>query len=810
MPSIKPLAADRLHSTFDPVNIPWESSDDVPLSGVFANDRSLFQPRAMQALDLAIQISQPGYNVYLSGDVNLGRSYMLKSYLEPVAAKMPTPLDLVYVHNFAEPDCPVLLRLPPGQGKKLKFRLKEFIQNIGKNLEDRLESSSFAEKREELFSRYQSLRAELLTQMSAAARRDGFNLEFDENNGFSLSVPDKPDNSPSSLSENALRQKMRKKGEKLTKKLAPKMRELAKMDNSFQEEMRSIEHKAMEETLQSLFAPFEREILEYSSDAGFISYLGELRKDILENTVAFLPADAPHSRDTDSHAPEAAETDLRRYEANVFVDNSSLKGAPIITEENPTAANLLGCLERESEMGTLVTDYTLIRSGSLHRANGGFLILHIEDLLRHSPAWEGLLRAMRSNVAVLEENSDFPDMPVRTKGVRPEAIQLDVKIILIGDEDLYETLLFNEDRFSRIFRIKAHMTSEADKTPANIEHYLFHLARIVREASLLPFDRGALAWLVDLGSHLCEDQRRLSLQFPLLREYMIEANALAQLRNQKFVTAKILEDAYANRAFRENLVEFQFLEEYDRELINVATSGAEIGQVNGLSVSMQGLHEFGLPHRISCAVGVGHDGIIDLEREAELGGPIHTKAMMILKSYLTRMFASKKPLVLSASLYFEQNYAEIEGDSASGAELAALISALANVPARLDLAFTGAVSHTGEIMAVGGVTRKIEGFYKICRQRGLTGSQGVIIPAANADHLMLAPEILTSVRQKEFAIYPVKTIDDALQLLTGMPVGKKLKNGGFSAGTLFNLADKRLELLGSYAENAFGKTRKSR
>ena len=324
-----------------------------------------------------------------------------------------------------------------------------------------------------------------------------------------------------------------------------------------------------------------------------------------------------------------------------------------------------------------------------------------------------------------------------------------------------------------------------------------------------PFDRTALAWLIDLGSHLCEDQRRLSLRFPLLREIMIEAAALARLRGASMVDAAVLEEAYAARTYRANLVEEAFMEDYDREMIKVRTSGSAVGQVNGLSVTWHGDFEFGLPHRISCSVGVGHEGIMDLEREAELGGPIHTKAMMILKSYLTDQFARKKPLVLSASLYFDQSYAGIEGDSASGAELAALLSALAEVPVRLDLAFTGAVNHTGQILAVGGVTSKIEGFYKVCARHGLTGTQGVIIPHDNADHLMLAPDVLAAVDQGRFAIYTVRSIEEALTLLTGLPVGRRLKNGGFTRNSLYDKVDRRLEQLGDYAQNAFRRPRRS-
>ena len=396
---------------------------------------------------------------------------------------------------------------------------------------------------------------------------------------------------------------------------------------------------------------------------------------------------------------------------------------------------------------------------------------------------------------------------MRSKGLLPDAVPLDLKVILIGDEFVYEGLLDSDDRFGKLFRIKAELTDVMPRNAAGVRMYLNAVCRIIQADSLPPFDRTALAWLVELGSHLSEDQKRLSLKFPLVREYMVEAAALARMEKAEMVTGSILEKAYAARTYRVNLVEDVYMEEYDRNMIRVETSGKAVGQVNGLAVTTYGNFEFGLPHRISCTVGVGHDGITDLEREAELGGPIHTKAMMILVSYLTGVFASKKPLALSASLFFEQSYAGIEGDSASGAELAALLSALAEVPIRLDLAFTGAVSHSGQIMAVGGVTQKVEGFFKVCSRQKLTGTQGVILPYDNVDHLMLAPNVLKAVDEGKFAVYPVKSIEEALFLLTGMPAGRRRKDGTFTRGSLYEKVDRRLTRLGEYGQNAFRRSR---
>lgn len=794
-----PLATQRLHATYDPSRIPWEDSRAINYSRLLKKGKSPFQPRAMQALDLALQIREAGYNVYVAGPPDLGRSYMTLSYLRPRAALLPSSPDLLYVRNFADPDSPLLLKLPAGKGKIFKESIVAFLRNINQELARRMDTMSYVRKRAVLADRFQALRLKLLRKMKNMAEDRGFVLEVDEEGGMAL-APARTEaaNAGEPAGAPALQEP---KGDGLAQSMATLMHRLSKAEESFHEDEKVMERQAVQDVLGSLYRPLRQKLLKVcGEEVG--PYLDSLINDMLENAEAFLSDETRASVDAMSSG-----NFFRRYEINLFVDNSGMAGAPVIVEDNPTPVNLLGCMERESEMGALVTDFTLIRSGSLQRANGGFLILHIADLLQHPMAFEGLLRALRSAQARIEDSQEAADGTMRTKSLRPQPLDLDLKVILIGDDEIYETLLYNDDRFAKLFRIKAQMTDLCERSQANIKVYLAQLAVIIAEASLTHFDRTALAWLVDLGSHLGEDQKKLSLRFPVLRELMIEGDALARMRGQSMVTGEIMEDAYSARAYRVNLVEDEYMEDYDREMIKLRTNGSAIGQVNGLSVTMVGDFEFGLPHRISCTVGVGHDGIIDLEREAELGGPIHTKAMMILKSYLTDLFARKKPLVLSASLHFEQSYAGIEGDSASGAELAALLSALAEVPMRLELAFTGAVGQSGQIMAVGGVSRKIEGFYKVCSRQGLTGSQGVIIPYDNVDHLMLSNEILESAAQGKFAIYPVKRIEEALFLLSGIPTGKRLKNGGFTRGSLYDLADRRLVRLGCYAQGSFRKPR---
>ena len=380
-------------------------------------------------------------------------------------------------------------------------------------------------------------------------------------------------------------------------------------------------------------------------------------------------------------------------------------------------------------MGALYTDFTLIRAGAIHKANHGYLIVYADDILTTPSSWEGLLRALRTGQAKIEDPGDGDQ--VRTKTIEPEPIPLDLTVILIGSEETYEILLYNDERFGKYFKLKAHMQLSAARNTDNVERFVRVLGKIIEDSKLQPFDRESLARIVDYSSRLAEDQKKLSLRIPLVKEMMVEASALAKLDGKEVVDLPALEEAIAMKDFRSNLYEDEYMNEYDREVIKVETSGQGVGRANGLSVTLFGNYEFGLPHQISCTIGVGHGGILDLEREARMGGPIHTKGMMIIKSYLVGLFAQDKPIVLTGSLCFEQSYAGIEGDSASGAELAALLSGISGVPIKFDYAFTGAVSQSGTIMAVGGVSRKIEGFFEVCRRRGLNGKQGVIIPADN-------------------------------------------------------------------------------
>lgn len=801
-----PLPVRRLRATLSPEQIPWKTSNDIPRSGY---RHTTPQPRAIRALERALHISIAGYNIYLSGDSNLGRSYLIKEFLCPRIKKRQTPPDILYVNNFEEIDQPHLIRVPAGKGKKIRIGLAKILSEIREELPIWLEEESYVKKHNEIQDKFQNIRNTLLSEMRKVAGKQEFNVDLDEHGGLTLY----PLIEGKRLSEDEfnrldvnLRQSLKQKGERLLSAISGMARKLTSAEKSFRADEKGLDQQVVKKILDEKLTPFADRIVKDCLNCELLQkFFEELRKDILDHPELFIVREPGSSQHVDMSQLSPTLTEHYRYDINVFVDNSQVKGAPLIFEDHPTPAHLLGCIEREAEMGALVTDFTLIKAGSLHKANGGFLVIHLEDILQHPLSWEGLLRSLRSGKSQLEDLGDISDGNVRTKGIEPESIPLDIKVILIGNEDFYDKLLEHDERFCKLFKIKAQLTSTTERTARGIRSWLIRLAKIIDDTGLLPFDSEALSGLVDYSSRDCEDQKKLSLRFPIIRDVMIEASAIATMNNASHVQGIHLQEAIDSQLNRVNLVEELYMEEYDRDLIRVTTTGLSIGRVNGLSVSWYGDFEFGLPHQISCTVGVGHGGIIDLERESELGGPIHTKAMLILKSYLVDQFARKKPLVLTGSLCFEQNYVGVEGDSASGAELAALLSALSEIPVKLSLAFTGAVNQAGQIMAVGGVNRKIEGFFNVCSRRGLTGEQGVIIPYDNIDHLMLDTKILEAVENKKFAIYPVKHITEALELLTGVSTGRQLKHGGFSKGSLYDKVDKRLQELGHLAEHAFSR-----
>ncbi|WP_291329115.1 ATP-binding protein [Desulfovibrio sp. UCD-KL4C] len=796
----KQLSPSKLRSKLDPEKIQYTDSSEIPITtGAY----DPFQPRALQAFRMALAISGSCHNVYLSGESNLGRSYFAREYFELRASKQPVPPDQLYLYNFADEDKPIAVSLPAGNGKKFKITLSDAVTLIKEKLPAWFEREPHLKAHERISRTFQDERDDLVSDMEELAKKNGFSLEVDDHDGLTL-IPliegrILTDEEFERLDQD-LKKTLRNSADDLLAEVTTILRQISKTEEGFRKDERKLHQDSAKELLKDIMAPLHKNFNQYEK---IKTYLQDVEEELLDNIDLFMAKDAqPVALPTGLHLPDSSPIEdlFSRFDVNLLVDNSTTKGAPVVMADHPTAFNLLGSIDRESEMGALYTDFTLIRAGAIHKANHGYLIMYAEDVLTNPSSWEGLLRALRTGKAKLEDPGDGDQ--IRTKSLEPEPIPLELTVILIGSEETYEILLYNDERFGKYFKLKAHMQLTADRNAANIRRFVEVLGKVIYDTKLTPFSREALAGLVDYSSRLAEDQKRISLGIPFMKEVMVEASALAVLDGKKIVDHKSLNEAIAMRDYRSNLYEDEFMTEYDREVIKVETSGEGVGRANGLSVTMFGDYEFGLPHQISCTVGVGHGGIIDLEREARMGGPIHTKGMMIIKSYLVGLFAQDKPIVLTGSLCFEQSYAGIEGDSASGAELATLLSALSGVPIKFNYAFTGAVSQTGSIMAVGGVNRKIEGFYEVCRRRGFSGNQGVLIPADNVVNLMLRHEVVEAVEQDKFHIYPVKTIEEALSILTGVKIGKIGHGKKFPLGSLYRKADDRLAELAEIARRS--------
>ena len=479
------------------------------------------------------------------------------------------------------------------------------------------------------------------------------------------------------------------------------------------------------------------------------------------------------------------------YDVNVITDNSNVKGAPVVFEQNPTYDNLLGRVEKESQQGTLTTDFTLIRGGSLHRANGGYLIIRAEQLLRDLNVYDALKRMLKAKEITIE------DLPERTgyaivRSLSPKPIPLDVKIVLIGDSNMYQSLFSYDPEFRELFKVKADFDYSMEKNESNIRDYTCFFTSLALKENLKHLDASAIARLLEHSSRLAEDQDKLSTQFGLVADVVREAHFYATEDNSKYITANHVERAIEAKIYRSNLVQEKLREYIDRNVIFISTDGAVVGQINGLSVLNVGDFSFGAPSRITVAVGLGKEGLIDVQREVNMSGPIHGKGVMIIAGYLTSKFARDKPLTLSARIVFEQNYEGVEGDSASSTELYALISSLSGVPIKQNFAVTGSVNQRGEVQPIGGANEKIEGYFEICKTRGLNGQHGVLIPENNVRNLMLKKEVIDAVKAGKFHIYPVKAIEEGIEILTGVPAGKQLADGSFEKDSIYDRVDRRL------------------
>jgi len=781
------VPVEKLRQVCDSQCLNFPATDGIePLVGI------LGQERALRALRFGLGTQSEGFNIYVAGWPGTGRTTAVMAFLEEVAKEKPVPPDWCYVNNFHDPYRPQAIRLPAGQARQFRSEMKTLVEEMRKQVPLAFESEQYAQKQESLSNTFQEQRQRILAKVNQTAQQAGFLIQVSPT-GLML-VPLKEGRPMAEEEFAALAEEQRE--QMLTKRAA-----VESEVNAAMKQVRLAEKKAREQ-LQAMnqeiatFAirPLVEELKEkYETSPDVVSYLAEVQDDVLQNLAAFRGEE--EQTDTSSvPVPQRPVSILRRYEVNVMVDNSELQGAPVLTQLNVTYNNLFGRIEREAEFGALITDFTMLKSGVLHRANGGYLVLQIEHLLANPFAWEGLKRALRSKKIVIEEITEYLGI-VPVKSVRPEAIPLDVKVILIGDPRSYYLLYALDPDFQELFKVKADFDLRMDRTAENIQAYMAFLSALCNKEGLCHLQREAVAKIVEYGSRLAEDQEKLSTHFGEIADILREANVYAVQEKAGYVTTEHVRKAIDERIHRSNMLQQHMQEAITKGTVLIDTDGAVVGQVNGLSVLSLGDYAFGRPTRITATIGLGRDGVLDIEREAKLGGPVHTKGVLILGGYLAGKYAQDKPVTLSARMVFEQSYEEVEGDSASSAELYAILSALADLPLRQSIAVTGSVNQRGQVQAIGGVNEKTEGFFDICKAQGLTGEQGVIIPKSNMRNLMLQEEVVEAVRQGLFHVYAVETIDEGMEILSGLKAGVRGAEGIFEEGTMNARVDARLRKL---------------
>lgn len=776
------LLPEKLRKEIDPETIHCTTTEELsPLEGIIG------QERAVKSLEFGLGIKEHGFNIYVAGLPGTGKETAVKNFLEALAKTKPVPSDWCYVNNFSNAYEPTAVKLPPGKGKEFQKDMTNLINEARRVLPETFQSEDYSAKQEATIKEIEEERKNLLSEISQKAQQEGFILQSSPIGLLTIPIVDgKPINDKEFMELSPeKRDEIQQKREKLTEDLRATMRQLRGLQEEINEKIKELNHDVALFAIGHLVKRLKEKYTEISD---IVAYLEDVQKDIVSNVMQFIKPETPK---TPVPVPWLEELPFRKYEVNVIVDNAELKGSPVIIEHNPTYQNLFGRIEKEAQFGVLTTDFTMIRGGSLHKANGGYLVLPVEELFRNMFSWDGLKRDLMNNCITIEEAAERLGY-MTTKGLRPQPVPLDIKVVLLGNPLVYHLLYQGDPAFKELFKVKADFDTTMDRTQENIREYAGFICTLCRKEGLKHLDASAVSKVVAYSSRLTADQEKLSTRFADVADIIREANYYAVKDNAEYVTGDHIKKAIEEKVYRSNLIQEKIEEMVERGVILIDTEGKATGQVNGLSVISLGDFSFGRPSRVTASTGIGREGIIDIEREAQLGGRIHAKGVMILSGYLNQKYAQDNPLSLTARLVFEQSYEGVEGDSASSTELYAILSSLSGLPINQKIAVTGSVNQKGEVQAIGGVNEKIEGYFAVCTVKGLNGEQGVMIPESNVQNLMLKEEVVEAVKAGKFHIFSVKTIDEGIEILTGVKAGIR-KNGTFEEGTVNDRVDKRLK-----------------
>ena len=785
------------------LNFCQTSKDVNVLEGVIGQDR------AVKSMEFGLSMEASGYNIFVLGPQGTGKTTYTQTVVSKVASKRKVPDDWCYINNFSEWDKPLAISLPAGQGKVFQKDMEKLITNLVVYIPKAFESSNFQQQKDDIIQKTNKQMTEILRDIDKIARNAGFGIQQAANRILLIPLVENRQ-----ITQEEFSRLTEEEREKIDEKRNQTAKEIDDRIRDGQMVQRLAEEKAIEiqkQTAKEAAEPFIEQLKEkYKNFPEIADYLDKVLKDAAENHVIF--SSVRHSLNEniitklqdDSDSLDGEEKNIfekaasardskdpfTRYKVNLFINNENTKGAPVITESSPYYYNLFGKIEYKSHMMTTMTDFTMIKPGAIHKANGGYLILQVKDLLMDPFAWGALKKALKYKEAVVE-NIGEQSRYVPTVTLKPQPIPLNVKVILIGSYYYYQFLAADED-FRKLFKVNVDFDVEMDRTRENIRNYVSFIASMCENENLKHFNCEGLAKVVEYGSRLADNQNKLSTRFNIVSEIVYEASALAEADNSEYVEGKHVNQAIKNKKYRSNRIEEKMQEQIVNKKVLIDTEGAVVGQVNGLSVMGVSGYAFGLPSRITARTYAGREGIINIERETDMSGNIHSKGVLTLNGYLGGKFAQEKPLGLTAQVTFEQLYGGVEGDSASSAELYAILSSLSDVPIKQNLAVTGSVNQMGEIQPIGGVNEKIEGFFDICSLNGLTGDQGVIIPVSNIDNLMLKDEVIEAVKNNLFHIYAVTKIEEGIELLTGVKAGEKDIYGDYEKDSIFYLANNKI------------------
>lgn len=782
----KPLALGQLYRASKAADFPFKTTRDCAPFNDF-----LGQERAKEAVSMAVSLPHDGYNIFAVGTAGLGKRTMIRRFLAEVAAKRPAPSDWCYVNNFAEPRYPAALEFPAGQGAALKQDMVKLWRDMSQAVISSFESEQYFERMESLKGELSRAQQEALSGLAGEGEKKGVKLVLRTPGGYGFSPMNAQGEVMSVEDFNALPKKEQERLKKVMADMETRLRKVARGLNQAEEQNRDKVRQLNDEVTSRAITPHLEKLRQtYARHPAFLTYLDAFEKDVIDNVDVIL-----NTQESQPDVVAAVSTDSgipSRYQVNVVVSNDPARGAPVVFEDLPTHYNLMGHVEQVTYMGTVATDFTLIRAGALHRANGGFLLLEAEQVLEQPYAWQGLKRALRSKSLKLSSLEQMLTL-TGTISLEPDGIPFNLKVVLLGDRETFYLLQQFDPELGEFFKMRADFESTMPRTPENEVRYAHFLADFVQKEDLRPLERSAVMRLVEEAARSAEDQEKLSLHAASVGDLLREANYWAEQDGAKLIRNTHIQSALDGQERRHERLRKLYMEEISKGTQLFTAEGEVVGQVNGLTVVQYADAEFGMPSRISVTAHYGHGDITDIERDVDLGGAIHSKGVLILSSYLKSVFGAEHALRFAANIAFEQSYGGVDGDSASLGELCGLLSAIARMPVRQNIAITGSMNQFGEVQPIGGVNEKIEGFYAACQLKGLPGPQAVIIPVQNVRHLMLRQEVLQAVKEKRFAIHAVARVEEAIELLLGLPAGKANGEGVFPADSVFGKVADRLE-----------------